>query len=198
MYKDFINHYPSVVDRMACNSAVAVLESQRFQGSLENRERQVGKGNSHIVADEACDIGNAGLTFVDNDLGMTFDCFRDNLPNLIEEKVEDYIDEYSMARGHNGTLMNLSYKMQMTRVGESYSAWHSEWGISASNRYLVWMLYLNDIMEGGETEWLYYNRRIRPKAGDLVIWPAGFTHAHRGNPPLDKKKYVITGWITVH
>jgi len=28
------------------------------------------------------------------------------------------------------------------------------------------------------------------------VWPAGFTHVHRGNPPLKNKKYVISGWLT--
>ena len=199
MFKDFIGLYPSVIDRVSCNSAIAVLESQRLQtGILEDRERHVGRSSSHIVVDHACEMERTELTFLSNDLGGTFESFKDNLPDVIEQKVEEYLHEYSMANGHGGTLMNLSFKMQMTRVGESYSAWHSEWGKDHNNRYLVWMLYLNDIMEGGETEWLYYNRRIKPKAGDLVIWPTGFTHAHRGNPPLNKKKYVITGWITLH
>ena len=29
----------------------------------------------------------------------------------------------------------------------------------------------------------------------MVIWPAGFTHCHRGNPPLDRDKYILTGWL---
>jgi len=57
------------------------------------------------------------------------------------------------------------------------------------------MIYLNDVEEGGETEFLYYARRIKPTQGTLLIWPAYFTHAHRGNPPLSNTKYIITGWI---
>jgi hypothetical protein len=56
------------------------------------------------------------------------------------------------------------------------------------------MLYLNDVEDGGETEFLYQRMRVKPKQGTLLIWPAGFTHTHRGNPPLSNNKYVITGW----
>ena len=57
------------------------------------------------------------------------------------------------------------------------------------------MMYLNDDFEGGETEFLYQNKRIVPKRGQFLIWPATYTHAHRGNPPLSGKKYITTSWI---
>jgi len=37
--------------------------------------------------------------------------------------------------------------------------------------------------------------RVKPKKGRLILFPAGFTHTHRGNPPLDGEKYIITGWV---
>ena len=39
------------------------------------------------------------------------------------------------------------------------------------------------------------HRRVQPKKGLLLIWPAYFTHKHRGNPPLKGEKYIATGWI---
>jgi hypothetical protein len=63
------------------------------------------------------------------------------------------------------------------------------------SRVLVFTLYLNDVEEGGETEFLYLSKRVQPKTGRMVIWPAGFTHTHRGNPPLKGDKYIITGWV---
>jgi hypothetical protein len=60
------------------------------------------------------------------------------------------------------------------------------------------MLYLNSLPPeaNGETEFLYQQRRINPVENTMVLWPAAFTHAHRGNPVYgDHTKYIVTGWF---
>jgi len=57
------------------------------------------------------------------------------------------------------------------------------------------MVYLNTVVEGGETEFKYQHRRVQPKYGRVVFWPSQWTHAHRGNPPLKGNKYIATSWI---
>jgi hypothetical protein len=57
------------------------------------------------------------------------------------------------------------------------------------------MFYLNDVQEGGETEFYYQNLKSKPKQGTMVIAPAGFTHTHRGNKPISGDKYIFTSWI---
>ena len=57
---------------------------------------------------------------------------------------------------------------------------------------------MNDIDEdgAGETEFLYQKLRVPPKENTCIIWPAGFTHPHRGNVVYgNKSKYIITGWF---
>lgn len=81
-----------------------------------------------------------------------------------------------------------------------YHHWHSEiYPQNASceslHRVLLWQFYLNDVEEGGETEFLYQQRSIAPKKGRLVIAPAGFTHTHKGHVPRSGDKYIATSWI---
>ena len=89
--------------------------------------------------------------------------------------------------------------MQKTKPGGGYHIWHHEQNNGdMSNRGLVYMIYLNtlDIDSAGETEFLYQRLRIPPKENTMIIWPASFTHAHRGNLVHgNKSKYVITGWF---
>ena len=87
-------------------------------------------------------------------------------------------------------------KVQETQIGGGYHVWHHEDDRPEHmRRLLTFILYLNDVEEGGETEFLYYPKRVKPKAGRLLLWPAGFTHTHRGNPPISNTKYILTGWV---
>ena len=89
-----------------------------------------------------------------------------------------------------------SQKVQKTVIGGGYHIWHCEQGNrSTSNRIMAFILYLNDVEDGGETEFLYLSKRVKPRKGTLVLFPAAFTHTHRGNPPLSGSKYIATGWI---
>jgi hypothetical protein len=88
------------------------------------------------------------------------------------------------------------YKIQRTRPGEGYHVWHSEVECPEScRRILAWTLYLNTVDCGGETEFLHQHLRVQPEVGTVLIWPAYFTHQHRGNPPINCDKYIVTGWV---
>lgn len=81
-----------------------------------------------------------------------------------------------------------------------YPHWHSEQypqleQSEALHRVALFMVYLNDVAEGGETEFYYQQRQVRPSKGTVVIAPAGFTHTHRGNVPISNDKYIATSWI---
>ena len=57
------------------------------------------------------------------------------------------------------------------------------------------MTYLNDVIDGGETEWYYQNIKIKPERGLTVIWPSDWTFTHRGNTSPTQTKYIATGWF---
>jgi len=88
-------------------------------------------------------------------------------------------------------------KIQKTLPTQGYHVWHVEHGKGFDNqkRALVFTIYLNDVEEGGETEFLHFSKRIKPKTGRVVIWPASFPYVHRGNPPLSGDKYLLTSWM---
>ena len=85
-------------------------------------------------------------------------------------------------------------KLQKTKPGEAYHAWHIEnTDLHTRNRILAFILYLNTVEEG-ETEFLDQHLKVKPEEGKLIIWPAYFTHTHKGLPPK-QDKYIITGWV---
>jgi hypothetical protein len=119
------------------------------------------------------------------------------LYNRCHEEVAPYLEEYSSHFPALSGATSYEVKLQKTPIQGGYSRWHCEQGgggAGASSRALAWMVYLNDVHQGGETEFLYQGFRQPAVKGTLLIWPAAFTHTHRGNPPYSNEKYIITGW----
>ena len=122
----------------------------------------------------------------------------DNLPltflPMVKDYVDDYLDRYSLLK-HEVMLM-FDVKAKKIPIGGGFHRWHYEnGGLQVSPRKLVIQLYLNTVEEGGETEFLYINKRVKAKQGTLIIFPAAFTHTHRGNPPIGQDKYILTTWV---
>jgi hypothetical protein len=89
---------------------------------------------------------------------------------------------------------------QYEREHGGFPHWHCEIypggkGNEALRRVLFFIFFLNDVVEGGETDFYFQNVRIRPRRGTLLIAPAGWTHTHRGCPPLSERKLIATSWV---
>jgi predicted 2-oxoglutarate/Fe(II)-dependent dioxygenase YbiX len=127
----------------------------------------------------------------------------ENIKQLIEHLYWTHYDFVSKETGISDATSddgrsNLYFEddafiFQTTKEYDGYHKWHSD---GMRDRIMTFILYLNDIEEGGETEFLYQKKRIKPKAGTLVIFPASYTHTHRGNPVLsNQEKHIITGFF---
>jgi hypothetical protein len=188
MSKDFIGIYENAFSSYYCERAINYFDSMKQNGFTMYRQqteniKKTSKDDEFLFNHDEDFINLQGAGSLHREFNTIF-----------WEKYQDYADEYDILKTspeHN----NFSFKIQKTKIGGGYHMWHCESaGRSLCHRILVWLLYLNDVEEGGETEFLYYHKRIKPKAGTLLIWPAAFTHTHRGNPPLSNEKYIITGW----
>lgn len=108
-----------------------------------------------------------------------------------------YTEQFSALK--EGRIIGTHMKMQRTDPGGGYHVWHSEQSNGEhADRVLVYMLYLNTLTqeEAGETEFLYQQRRLQPIENTMVLWPATFTHVHRGNTVFgERSKYIVTGWF---
>ena len=95
---------------------------------------------------------------------------------------EQYFEWYPFLKYFD--FISTTCLLQKTNPTEGYHDWHSETNnIACANRTLVWSVYFNDLDDSGETEFLYQKKKIKPKAGRVLIFPGSFTHHHRGNPP---------------
>ena len=105
-----------------------------------------------------------------------------------------YTTKFSILK--NARMEADGLKMKSIKPGGGFHDWHYESGKDQPARKVVIQMYLNDIDEAGETEFLYQNKRFAPKKNRLLVWPADWSHTHRGNPPIGSTtKYILTTWI---
>ena len=189
--KDFIGSFDGYFDDV-CDKYLRWYKTLEIGGFTQGRIF-----HKHKMNDKSVELISGPYYFRDmpfpGDMPLSY-VLRD-FSDVFWKCAKLYADEYSILYDNSGMGI-VDIKMQKTCAGEGYHVWHCETdGMQSRNRTLAFMLYLNDEYEGGETEFLYQHRRIQPKKDRLLIWPAGFTHAHRGNMVLKGEKYIITGWV---
>lgn len=64
-----------------------------------------------------------------------------------------------------------------------------------SQRYLVFLWYLNDVGDGGETEFPDLGIKIQARAGRLLMFPPYWMFQHTGLPPRSNNKYIVSTYL---
>jgi len=180
---DFIIRYRGAFSKEQCEEIIKNIE--HFENNkllFHDKSRLHREDHKSICLDNSFDV----------DLLVTQKVSQLILPNY-EPCIEEYINRFSLL--NTNKFLVYSVKLKKIEAGAGFHAWHYENGsILNSTRAFVIQTYLNDDFDGGETEFLYQNRREEAVAGDVIIFPAGYTHVHRGNPPIGGTKYIATSW----
>ena len=189
MFQDFIGVFDNVLEPAECQQFIDYFESMKSLNLVYNRQ-EMRDSAPHRKNDET-------LFILENDILPL--AKQNPIMETFVKKFwpcyQEYASEFSILQDIE-THGIVSARLQKTPPGGGYHAWHFESASTpVATRIVAWGLYLNNIEHGGETEFLYQRRRMAAKQGRLVIWPAGFTHTHRGNPPLTESKYLLTGWL---
>ena len=91
-------------------------------------------------------------------------------------------------------LENLRIKRYSVEGGDQFQP-HFDALDYTSNRYLVFLWYLNDVAQGGETEFVDLGLRVEARAGRLLMFPPYWMYQHAGLPPLSNDKYIISTYL---
>jgi hypothetical protein len=192
-FDDFIAVWDDFVPKSFCEELIQYFEDTRSlnssiaPGDLESDYEEFVRGEDQYQG-----------ALNRKDISMLLNYHQQELSYKVHQFLTScvlhYIVEYDQLR--KVPMTSTDIKFQKTSPGGGYHLWHYEnSAASHAQRELTWMIYLNDIPDGeGETEFLYQRRRIKPRQGTVVIWPAGMTHVHKGNTVLTTDKYILTGW----
>jgi hypothetical protein len=191
-YENFVGIYDNVYPDGYCQHLIAEFDRLEKESVGANRIKSEN-ANKHKKDDYQISINGKNLWMPPFQECNTTDVFFEGLQKCYDA----YTDKFSVLK--EGKIRGDTMKMQRTAPGGGYHIWHSEQGNGQfANRVLVYMLYLNTLPleSAGETEFLYQQKRYNPIENRMIVWPAAYTHAHRGNTVFgEQSKYIVTGWF---
>jgi len=178
-YSSFINDIN--IDKSFCDTLINHFKSNIHKAN----QGKIHKGKLGDIVEKDYKE-SLDLYFTDEDLCNAF------IPHLTKA-IKEYEKKYEVVKDMAFYSMVENPKIQYYKKGEGFKSWHCEraWN---TNRMLVWMVYLNDVEDGG-TEFMYQKLKIPARKGLFLMWPSDFTHTHRGIISQTKEKYILTGWL---
>jgi hypothetical protein len=186
---DHIGIFEGVLNTGQCAALIAHYERLAAL-NLSVTRQQIKDAAPHKKSDSSVYLLDPNVLYTTPDAG-----YLQPFMQAFWTCLDEYLAHYSVLGETEGFRVR-SMKLQKTLPGQGYHVWHYESDTrDRCARIVAFGLYLNTVESGGETEWLYQSLRVPAVEGTLAIWPAAYTHVHRGNPPLSGEKYLLTGWL---
>lgn len=161
------------------------IDSQLCNTIVEKSEANIAKFQSWAPEYQHCDLQE-----FDTDLCVKYHA-------QLNTVIELYKDKYPLCYQQLQPWARTPPRIQRYNPGQAYNKPHCENSGATGElyRHMAYMTYLNDIDIGGGTEFLNQQVTTQAATGLTLIWPAHWTHYHRGIAAPDEIKYIITGWL---
>ena len=159
----------------------------------DHREGQLGYG---FVNPEYKDSTDLYCCFSDPSSLFTFTL----LYNALASGFKAYEDSHEGLKYTDKFSLYDSFNIQYYKPGGGFKIWHHEttnftnYPNPQTTRALAWMVNLNDC-PGGGTHFMEQDFTMEAKRGRVSIWPAAWTHIHKGQISETHEKYIATGWF---
>ena len=185
---NFIGVYDNYITKEECKKAIDIFENQ---DKFNNTINRIGAEKVSILQKQDQQYFAGG-----HNIDVWWEDLKSMMVNF-DLAWNHYVEHTGASQAYGNPFYFTTLKIQKTLPTEGYHVWHIEHNKGYDNeaRAFVFSIYLNDVEEGGETEFLHFSKRVKPKTGRIVIWPAAFPYIHRGNPPLSGEKYILTSWM---
>ena len=182
---NFIGAY-NIENNLLCEKIVSFFE--------ENKDLQ-SQGATGEGVDEKIKKSTDITIYPNNLKEEKFLIFKDYL-NSLNQCYQDYRETYPFLKQFIKKVDLGYFNIQRYLPGGHFANLHSErTSLQNLHRLFAWMTYLNDVDDGGTTDFDYFDIKVTPEKGKTLIWPAEWTHAHTGSILKSGKKYIITGWM---
>ena len=124
----------------------------------------------------------------DHDLtSKTWDMIHECLPEFMSTKSWPW---------YYDNLASKDYCLKQYTKDEDYTDIHIDTDTKETyNRMVAWVLFLNDVEEGGEFEFLHSELKVKPEKGKVLMFPCNYLFPYRVNTPKSNDLTIMTGYI---
>ena len=183
----YIKVYDDVIDADSCNLLIGKFESAEEDQYEVIRQAERDKA----IAFTQINLANsADWTSVQN--GM-LEVFQDYIMHYIND-CNIQPKQWPTTYGYEAIRIKRYLDNDYDRFDSHVDVMNSE----TSKRFLAFFVYLNDVDEGGETEFVQLTKpgthiplKIKAQQGRLLMFPPQWMYYHAGLKPVSNSKYLI-------
>ena len=190
----FLYECNNSLDISFCNFLIDTYEKDN------NKHEGCTRGGVNKIVKNTTDLTIPYNISVDNSWNNVNDILYNELNKNLHKyilKIRQHINNDNYMLFNTKYLTENIFMIQKYTKNEGFYIYHNDASFEPDRtkfRVLTYLWYLNDITEGGETEF-WGNYKIIPKAGKLLLFPSSWTFPHCGKMPISNDKYIITGWL---
>lgn len=181
-----INLYNNALTKEECTQIINSLESIASDDSIFKWVgAQVNDNQENILARNCFDIKYKreylGTLLPENETLF-------NIHKTVDDKLDICLNHYESL-----WYLKMYYKEAFNFVKYSkdqYFKTHVDHGPFYSSTVSA-VVYLNDDYDGGEIDFIRHGLVIKPKAGDIILFPSNYVYEHSSLPILNGTKYAV-------
>ena len=181
---DYIKVYDDICDKQTCDQIVNLFESQEeYHVNIDRLKRP---------------------TFTEMNISQRYQAkdpdwmiIQQQVQSCFVESVSRYIDEVDIGADFPAKYAFEEFRVKRYRQDSADEfADHVDVGDhNSARRFLVCFLYLNDVEEGGTTDFPKINHTITPKCASILMFPPNWMYRHAGRPVIKGTKYILGSYL---
>ena len=182
---DYIKTYDDMVDKSFCSEIIEQFES--------DSEHQVFIDRLQCPTFTELNISQRYLA-----KDVTWMSIQKQIQNHFVEAVSEYMEELDL-RDIEFPPKYVFEEFRLKRyIGGTEQQFKDHVDVGDHNsarRFLVCFLYLNDVEEGGTTDFPKLNLQVSPQCGRILVFPSTWMYRHAGRPVIEGNKYILGTYL---
>jgi len=181
---DYIKVYDDVCSEALCRQIIDSFESQQEHHTFINRFQRPTFTEMNISQQYA-------------NKNHIWTGIQKQTQSLFVEYVSKYMDELDLGPDFPAKYVFEEFRVKKYRANtDDQFSDHTDVGdYNSARRFLVCFLYLNDVEEGGTTDFPKISHSVTPKCARMLIFPPNWMYRHAGRPVVNGKKYILGTYL---